>query len=238
MNERLLITIATYNEIENLPSLVTELRKRFAKDAILVVDDNSPDGTSDWVAENSKTDSNLFLIRRVNERGLGSATIAGFRWGLERDFDLIATMDADFSHPPEDLLAMCEQIRVTPSTDVVVGSRYVEGGGIIGWPLLRRIGSRIVNWFSRFWLGLRTRDNTGAFRVYRASVLTEIGLADVESDGYGYLEEIMMLMHQNNAKIVEHPFWFADRTRGKSKLGLGVGLAVLWEIFWMRFKRR
>ena len=236
MNNRLLVTIATYNEIENLPSLVGQLNQELPNASILVVDDDSPDGTADWVEEKAKSDDRLTCLRRTTERGLGSATIAGLKWGLERDYELIATMDADFSHPPASLVEMLDKIQSDQSLDVVIGSRYVPGGAIRGWPISRRIGSRIVNLFARFWLRLRTRDNSSALRIYRATSLAQIGLQKIKSTGYAYLEELLVAFHRAGANLVEHPFVFCDREKGRSKLSFCFGLTVFREIFWMRFR--
>ncbi len=236
LNKHLLVTIATFNEIENLPRLVEHLNQRLPAASILVVDDDSPDGTGAWASERSATDHRLSCLLRTSERGLGTATLAGLNWGLEREFDLIATMDADLSHPPASLAEMLTIIESDPSVDVVIGSRYIAGGGIKGWPVSRRIGSRLVNLFARFWLGLRTRDNSSALRIYRASALQRIGLEQVHSAGYAYLEELLVIFDRARARIVEHPFVFCNREKGSSKLDFWVGLTVFREIFWMRFR--
>lgn len=236
LKNHLLVAIATFNEIENLPRLVEQLNQQLPQVSILVVDDESPDGTAVWALDRSKSDDRLNCLLRTSERGLGKATIAGLKWGLERDYDLIATMDADFSHPPASLAEMLAIIESDPTLDVVVGSRYVPGGGIQGWPTSRRVGSRMVNIFARFWLGLPTRDNSSALRIYRTASLRRIGLDNVQSAGYAYLEELLDIFNRAGVNIVEHPFVFCNREKGSSKLDFWVGLTVFWEIFWMRFR--
>lgn len=236
MNNQLLITIATFNEIENLPQLVDQLHRELPDASILVVDDDSPDGTGTWACDNSKSDDRLNCLVRRTDRGLGRATLAGLKWGLERDFEFIATMDADFSHPPASLAEMLEIIQLDPSVDVVVGSRYAPGGGVQGWPVSRRVGSRLVNSFSRLWLGLRTHDNSSALRIYRAASLKDAGVDSVRSAGYAYLEELLLVFDRAGARVIEHPFVFCNREKGSSKLSFWRGVSVFHEIFWMRFR--
>ena len=233
---RLLIVVATYNELDNLPALVDRLVELLPSVEIVVVDDDSPDGTWKWVQKKAEVLPSLKLIHRTKERGLGSATIAGLKFGLDDDFDFIGTMDADFSHDPA---AICEMFELAQSGsfDAVVGSRYVRGGRIEGWPLHRRLASRVVNLLARYWLGLKTHDNTGALRVYRAEILRKVGLSDIRSAGYAYLEELMMKLQRNKAVVIEHPITFRDREEGRSKAGLGVGIAVIREILMMRFQK-
>jgi len=236
VDPRLLIIIATFNEKENLPLLVTQLRELIPGAAILIVDDSSPDGTGKWAIEQAASHDDFFAIVRKDERGLGSATLAGFRWGLEYDFDYLATLDADFSHEPLSLVKLVETVKTDDQVGVVVGSRYVKGGQIQGWPIYRRVASRLVNWLSQFWLGLKTRDNSGAFRVYRASSLAQIELNSIQSQGYGYLEEILFRLQQKRVKVVEIPIIFRDREAGSSKASIGEGLKVVKQILLLRFK--
>jgi dolichol-phosphate mannosyltransferase len=237
LKNHLLIIVATFNEMENLPGLVAQLNQQLPDASILVVDDDSPDGTGVWAQKRAKLNDRLDCLIRTTERGLGTATLAGMKWGLERGFDLIATMDADLSHPPESLAEMVVIMDSDPSVDIVVGSRYVPGGGIQGWPVMRRVGSHLVNLFVRLWLGLRIRDNSSAMRIYRAAALRDIGLEQVTSPGYAYLEELLLVFDRAGARIVEHAFVFCNREQGSSKLDFWVGLSVFREIFWMRFRR-
>ena len=217
--------IATYNEIENLPRLVREIVARLPDASILVIDDNSPDGTGEWVERESAGLPQLHLIKRSGKLGLGSATITGLQWGKTHGFDLIATMDGDFSHSPEDLVSLVATA-AQDQPDITIGSRYVAGGRIEGWSLFRHLTSRVTNGFVRIWLGLKTKDNTGAFRVYSKSALDRIELDQVQSEGYAYLSELLWRLKKAGAVAVESPITFRDRIAGKTKTNIRVGLQV------------
>lgn len=222
---RTLVVIATYNELENLPRLVSEIL-RFAPDAdILVIDDNSPDGTGRWCDEAAVLEKRLQCLHRPQKAGLGTATLAGLQHGMKSGYDFIVTLDADFSHPP----AALPNLRTMASSgyDLVIGSRYVPGGGIEGWPLLRRAMSRGVNWYARTLLRLPVRDCSGAFRCYSAAALSRIDLSRVRSRGYAYLEEILFRLKQAGAKIGETPIVFVDRQFGASKINWKEAVAAL-----------
>ena len=199
---------------------------------VLVIDDNSPDGTGDWCRQREQSDLRFQCIHRAGKLGLGSATIEGFEFALEGDFDLVATMDADFSHDPKSLLPMVETLRadVNREIGVVIGSRYIDGGAIEGWPWARHFSSRLVNGFARTFLRLPTRDNSGAFRVYRRETLEQIELNRIEATGYAYLEEILWRIHRQGIKMFEFPITFRDRERGKSKTNLKMGVQVFWHL--------
>ncbi len=224
----LLIVIPTYNEIANLPRLVESLFERVPDAQILIIDDDSPDGTGRWCDEAALIWPQLRVLHRPNRSGLGSATLSGFRAALEEGFQRVATMDADFSHDPEqlnDLQRAMEQ--AGESTGVVIGSRYIDGGKIVGWPWHRRIASRLVNRYAKVLLRLPVRDATGAFRVYRTSALRKIDLSEIRSLGYGYLEEILWRLTRASVQMIEVPITFKDRQRGNSKASLKEGLKVL-----------
>ena len=229
---RLLTIIATYNEKENLPGLVEQLQGLIPEMQILVIDDNSPDGTGNWCREREAADASFQCIHRAGKLGLGSATLEGFRFALEHQFDLIATMDADFSHAPERLRAMVDTIQKKENHDigVAIGSRYVDGGAIEGWPVFRHLSSRLVNGFARLFLRLPTLDNSGAFRVYRRAALETIEVDRIQADGYAYLEEILWRLHHQGVKMIELPITFVDRTKGHSKTSLVMGLQVFWHL--------
>ena len=234
----LLVVIATLNELENLPILVSRLLEVCPAAKILVIDDDSSDGTGQWCDDFRKRDDRLEVIHRVDERGLGSATLAGFRWGLENQFDLIATMDADLSHDPTSLKAMLEMLENDQANrlGLVIGSRYVEGGGIRGWPWYRHLASRMANTYVRCILRLKTRDNTSGFRLYRSRALRRIDLSDVASTGYAYLEEILWRLQRVQVESAEIPIVFVDRVQGQSKVRLGVVLNSLFQILKMSIK--
>ena len=160
--DRFLVTLATYNEIDNLPRLINEIHQYEPDADILVIDDNSPDGTGKWVDEQAETDPRINCIHRERKLGLGSATLAGFQYAIDHDYDLVVNLDADFSHHPRHIPALIECVRDdNASADVSIGSRYVKGGGIEGWPWYRRIMSKCVNVYARLLLGLPSKDCSG-----------------------------------------------------------------------------
>lgn len=232
MASRTLITIATYNELENLPSLVAEIHARVPQTDILVIDDNSPDGTGDWCEQAAAEDSRIHLLRRSGKLGLGTAIVAGMRFAIENGYTNVLNMDADFSHHPRfisDLLSPMEadgELR----TDVAIGSRYIPGGGILGWPIRRQLMSRGVNFYARLLLGLKTRDCSGGFRCYRTEFLTRIDLQNMRSWGYSFQEEILWRLHREGARLLEVPITFTDRERGQSKINATESFAALWII--------
>jgi dolichol-phosphate mannosyltransferase len=232
----LAIIIATYNEIDNLPDLIGQLAGLLPNATILVIDDNSPDGTGQWCDDNANRFPSMHCVHRKGKLGLGSATIAGFAWASERNYPLVATMDADFSHDPATMPHLLKKLseRSDDRVAVVIGSRYVAGGSIEGWPLFRRIASKAVNGFARFWLGLKSRDNSGAFRIYRTNALETIGLTSIGSESYSYLEEVLYRLEQAGFQSIEHPITFKDREQGVTKTDWKLGLRVFWEIFRMR----
>ncbi len=220
---RTLVVVATYNEIENLPRLVDQIFEHAADVDILVIDDNSPDGTGRWCDDRAAEDDRLRCLHRPGKLGLGTATLAGFRAAIEQDYDFVLTMDADFSHNPRYLPSMRERIGVEPETgdlptDVVIGSRYVAGGGIDGWPWHRRIMSRMVNTYAKLLLGLSVGDCSGAFRCYRCATLAQLDFATIRSRGYSYLEEILWLLKRRGARFEEVPIVFVDRVLGQTKI--------------------
>ncbi len=259
--------IATYNEIENLPLLTKQIHDLFPAMQVLVIDDNSPDSTGGWAEEFSKDHSWLSLISRSGKLGLGSATIAGFRWAMARNFSKIFTMDADFSHAPDQIERLLKAslkrdltsenspvpakrssilgeapTNASPPTTaagpVVIGSRYIAGGKIEGWPLGRRIASRLINGFARFWLQLSSHDNSGAFRCYDHSLLRTIDLNHITNQGYGYLEEILYLARRAGGAVIEVPITFRDRTRGQSKISFWDAFSALLTLTRLGFRLR
>lgn len=199
---------------------------------ILVIDDNSPDGTGTWCRIREAEDASFQCIHRAGKLGLGSATVEGFRFALAGDYDLIATMDADFSHAPESLGAMVRALQeeANRGIGVAIGSRYVAGGAIEGWPFFRHLSSRLVNQFARRFLRLPTHDNSGAFRVYRRRALEAIDVDRIQAYGYAYLEEILWRLHRRGIKMIEVPITFVDRTKGASKTSVSMGLQVFWHL--------
>lgn len=230
---RTLVTVATYNEMENLPLLVDEIF-RFAPEAdLLVIDDNSPDGTGQWCDAQAARDPRVHCLHREGKLGLGTATIAGMQYAIARDYDYVLNLDADFSHPPRNIPALIAGMDPPggASVDVMIGSRYVPGGAIEGWPWHRHLMSQGVNLYARMLLGLESRDCSGAFRCYRVSLLRQIDFNAVWSRGYSFQEEILWLAKRAGARFGETPITFADRTRGNSKIHLGEAFNALWIIF-------
>jgi len=236
-DQGLAIIIATYNEIDNLPTLIEQLTSLLPDAKILVIDDNSPDGTGKWCDQNRDRFPALNCLHRSGKLGLGSATVEGFRWAMEQGHSFVATMDADFSHDPATLPALYQKIMIEPDHGlaVVIGSRYVKGGSIEGWPLFRRLASKAVNLFARVWLGLSSRDNSGAFRVYRTNALKTIGPESIHSKSYSYLEEILYRLKHAGFRTAEHPIVFKDRELGVTKTNWKLGIKVFWELFLFRF---
>jgi dolichol-phosphate mannosyltransferase len=223
-----LIAVATYNEIDNLPSLVDTILHAAPAADILVVDDNSPDGTGCWCDERAASEPRLRCTHRGAKLGLGSATIEAMRAAIDGDYELLVTMDADWSHDPSFLPGM---IAAASRADVVVGSRYCAGGTIEAWPLHRRLLSRWMNSLSRAVLRLPVRDTSGAFRVYRVAKLRELDFAELHSNSYAHLEEVLWQLNRIDARFVEVPITFRDRRGGRSKSGIRVAADKLATVF-------
>jgi dolichol-phosphate mannosyltransferase len=234
------VTIATYNEIQNLPSLVDEVRRRVPGAHLLVIDDNSPDGTGAWCDRRAAEDPQLRCLHRAGKLGLGTATIEGMQYAVRHDYRYLVNLDADFSHPPRylpQLLARMEPAE-GPGADVAIGSRYVPGGGIEGWPLRRRLMSRGVNAYARWLLGLTPRDCSGAYRCYRTALLARLDFSAVRSRGYSFQEEILWRLARLGARFAEVPIVFVDRRQGASKINSLEALAALWILFRLGVQNR
>lgn len=222
--QRILIALATYNEAENLPGLVDEILRRMPTSNILVIDDNSPDGTGKWCDERAAAEPRLACLHRPGKLGLGSATIAGMRWAFDKGYEVFISMDADWSHDPQHLPKLVSALE---TADVAIGSRYCTGGKIEGWPLHRRLMSRTINGLSRLLLHLPVNDSSGAFRAYRVAALRKIDLANVQAAGYSYLEEILWHLQRSGAMFREVPITFRERRAGKSKVSVREAVAKI-----------
>ena len=238
----LLVVIATYNERQSLPLLIDELLKLLPDCDIHVVDDNSPDGTGQWCDQKALAENRLSVSHREGKLGLGSAAKLGLKRAITHGYEFVATMDADLSHEASSMQQMyhkfCpEKERQDENTPAVtIGSRYVQGGSIVGWPWYRRLASWSVNAFAQLVLRLPTKDNTSAFRIYRTGALQEIDLDAIRSQGYSYLEEILVLLRKSGAKMAEHPITFQDREIGQSKVDLSEIVRSLRQILLLAFR--
>lgn len=225
---RTLVTVATFNEKDNLPRLLEEILLVLDEGDILVVDDNSPDGTGQLADAFAESQPRVAVLHRTGKLGLGTAILAGLRHGLERGYDFIINLDADFSHPPKDLPALLNGMT---SHDVMIGSRYVAGGGIEGWDWKRHVMSRGINLISRLLLGIRARDCSGSFRCYRGELLRKVDFARVRSRGYSFQEEFLFRCQRAGARIGETPIRFINREKGASKINPREAITSLWTLF-------
>lgn len=231
---RTLITLCTYNERENVATLVPALRTLCPSADVLVVDDNSPDGTADEVRTLAAADPQVHLLLRMQKAGLGAATVAGFQWGIERGYEVLVNLDADWSHPPD---VVPRLVQALSDADVAIASRYVPGGGIQGWTWVRHFMSRGINWYARCLLRLTPRDCSGAFRAYRVEKLRLIDWGRIRSRGYAFQEEILFRCQALGCRFVEVPFTFVDRRVGQSKINYRESVRALWDIACLSLER-
>ena len=218
-----LVSIATYNEIDNLPRLVLDIFRHVGKVDILVVDDNSPDGTGRWCDEAAAAEPRLRCLHRPSKLGLGTAAVAGIRYAARHGYRYLVNLDADLSHDPRYLPEMIGRLDPPGGEpkDVVVGSRYVAGGGVTGWPVHRRWMSRAVNAYARGLLRLPVRDCSGSYRCYRVSKLEELDFDQFCSHGYSIYEELLWRLRHVGARFDEMPIVFVDRRFGQTKINMG-----------------
>jgi len=216
---RTVIIMPTYNERQNLEIIAGRVRESVPEADLLVVDDNSPDGTGDLADKLAETDQHIQVMHRTEKAGLGRAYVAGFSWALERGYDVIVEMDADGSHRPEDLPRL---LTALAGADAVIGSRYVPGGTVVNWPKSREFLSRGANIYNRLMLGVSVKDATGGFRAYRAATLRKIDLNNIESAGYCFQIDMTLRVLQAGLKLIEVPITFVERERGKSKMSNAV----------------
>jgi len=228
----ILIVLPTYNEGQNLQAMIETVSRYLITD-ILVVDDNSPDGTGQLADRLSREHKHVHVLHRTKKEGLGPAYIAGFQWALARDYQLILEMDCDFSHPPWDVPRLVHR---GGTADLVIGSRYVPGGRTEQWDRHRRLVSGLGNTYVRFFLGSSIQDWTGGFRCYRRTLLRDMNLESVRAKGYVFQVEMAWRAHRLGAKISELPFRFSDRVHGQSKLGWPTILEALREVPRMYFE--
>jgi dolichol-phosphate mannosyltransferase len=225
MSEKALVIIPTYNEKENVRTVIERVLGTDARLEILIVDDNSPDKTGDIVEAETKTNPRVHLMRRPGKMGLGTAYRDGFAWALQRDYEYIFEMDADFSHDPAHLPIFLEAIQ---DADFVIGSRYLDANvTVVNWPMRRLLLSYGANIYVRVVTGMRLWDATGGFKCFRRRVLAAIDLKDVRSNGYAFQIEMSFRAFRKGFKGVEIPIVFSDRTHGQSKMNKGIMIEAI-----------
>lgn len=215
LSPRVVLIVPTYNERENLPRLVERIPAAPAAD-LLFVDDSSRDGTAEWVRELATRRPGVHLLERPRKMGLGTAYVAGFRWALDRGYDLVFEMDADLSHDPSEIPNFAR--KAEEGADLVVGSRYLDGIRIINWPLRRLILSRFASAYTRFWTGLPLTDPTSGFKCFRREALAALDLGRIRSNGYAFQIEVSYYLWRKGFRLAEVPIVFTDRHQGVSKM--------------------
>ncbi|MCW2666764.1 MAG: hypothetical protein JWN57_1726 [Frankiales bacterium] len=227
--DRVLVIIPTYNEAENIEPILDRLHAAVPGASVLVVDDGSPDGTGQLADARAAADARVQVMHRTEKNGLGAAYVAGFGWAREHGFDVVVEMDADGSHAPEQLTRLLAALE---GADVVLGSRWVDGGKVVNWPKSRELLSRGGNAYTRIALGLPIRDATGGFRAYRREVLDALPLDDVHSQGYCFQVDLAWQSWRAGYRVAEVPITFVERERGESKMSRQIVLEALWRVTW------
>ena len=222
-----LVVVPTYNEVENLEPLLERMLAAVPSTHVLVVDDNSPDGTGAVADTFGAQDSRVHVLHREAKRGLGAAYLAGFAWGLARGYQVLVEMDADGSHRPEQLPRL---LAALPDGDLVLGARWVPGGSVVNWPWHRELLSRGGNAYTRLALGLPLHDATGGYRAFRADTLRSLELADVSSQGYCFQVDMAWRVVRAGLHVVEVPITFVERERGESKMSAAIVREALWRV--------
>ena len=228
---RVVVVVPTYNEIENLPLLAPRVLAQDPRIELLIVDDDSPDGTGKLADDLARENPRVHVLHREKKEGLGPAYRAGLRRALELGADFVIQMDADFSHPPETLPTLLREIE---RQDVVLGSRYLNGITVVNWPIERILISWFGNWYARKVTGLPISDTTGGFRCIRRELLERTGFERIRSNGYAFQIELNYRFMKQRARVKEIEFFFLDRTRGTSKLTLRIALEAFWIVWWLR----
>jgi dolichol-phosphate mannosyltransferase len=230
-----IVIIPTFKERENIEAIIKSISSLPVIFDILIIDDNSPDGTAAIVKELQKLFQNLFLMERPGKLGLGTAYIAGFKWALEKGYKYIYEMDADFSHDPNDLIKL-NKACVENGADLAIGSRYISGVNVVNWPLSRVLMSYVASIYVRMITGMRIMDTTAGFKCYRREVLEKIRLDKIKSIGYGFQIEMKFKTWKLGYKIVEVPIIFTDRKLGASKMTGGIFNEALWGVLMMKIR--
>ena len=225
---RLLVIIPTYNELENLPLIVGRLRAAVPEADVLVADDNSPDGTGDLADTLAGADPQVHVLHRSDKQGLGAAYLEGFGWGQARGYDVLVEMDADGSHPPEQLPDLLE--RIEAGADLVIGSRWVDGGSVVNWPQSRQFLSRGGSLYARLALGLQLRDVTAGYRAFRNTALEKLDLGEVDSQGYCFQIDLAARAIRRGLRVDEVPITFVEREHGVSKMNKRIVVEAWWRV--------
>lgn len=226
---KFIVVIPTYNEKDNIEKIINAVHNVVEDMHILIVDDNSPDGTGDIVAMLRKDDKRIHLMRRKGKMGLGTAYCDGFKWAIDQGYDYIFEMDADFSHDPKELPNFIREIE---NNDLVIGSRYINGVNVVNWPMSRLILSYFANIYTQIITGMPIKDATGGFKCFRASMLAQIDLDSIKTNGYGFQIEMNYRIWKLGGKIKEIPIIFIDRIEGESKMNR----KIIWEAVFMVWK--
>ncbi len=227
--------IPTYNELENLETAIKAVHEHSPVAHVLVIDDQSPDGTGELADRLAAKDDRIQVLHRAEKEGLGRAYLAGFQWALARDYELIFEMDADLSHPAEAIPRMVQAAE--SGADLVLGSRWVSGGGVIGWPLKRKVLSQGGSLYARLILGATIKDFTGGFKCFKRETLERLPLETIETAGYGFQIELTWRALQLGLHVVEIPITFTDRVAGLSKMSTSIfteALLLVWKLRWSR----
>ncbi len=233
MSERILVVVPTYNERNNVLAIVPRILEQHPGIDVLVVDDNSPDGTGELADELAAADPRVHVLHRPGKAGLGKAYIAGFGWALEQGYDLVIEMDADFSHDPKFLPTL---VAAAADADLVIGSRYKAGVNVINWPMSRLLLSIGANQYARWITGLPLTDSTGGFKCFRRSVLEALDLKRVKSNGYSFQIEMSYRAWRKGFRLVEIPIVFTDRIEGQSKMNKRIVREAIWMVWVLRFR--
>jgi len=230
-SKRLLIIIPTYNEALNIRELIAEVRSYVSNCGLLIVDDNSADGTANIVKTKQKHDKNIYLLQREGKLGLASAYITGLKWGLNKGYEYLCIMDADLSHNPKYLVTFIKKIY---EYDFVVGSRNIKGGGVLNWPLMRKILSKFGSYYARTILSIPIYDFTSGFHMWRRKVLEKMDLDNIKSKGYSCNIELKYKAYNNGFSFIEIPIIFQERRGGVSKISKKIILEAFWKVLLLR----
>jgi dolichol-phosphate mannosyltransferase len=231
--QRALIIFPTYNEKDNIEKIVHAVLPLDPRINVLIVDDNSPDGTGKIADRLAEQEEKVHVLHRIAKEGLGRAYIAGFKWAIENKYDFIFEMDADFSHGPEYIKNFLKEIQ---HHDLVIGSRYISGVNVINWPMSRLLLSYFANMYTRIITGMPVRDATGGFKCFRREVLEAINLDEVHSSGYSFQIEMNMRVWKKGYRIKEIPIVFIDRIAGNSKMSKKIMREAIWMVWLLRLK--